>query len=1032
MKRAVLCFLFLLAAVPVFAQTYSRYDGVTSGGRGPLAGVSVAVCSQPAVTTTAPCSPLASLFSTSSGTAKANPLTSDGLGNFSFYAPAGLYTLQYYGSSITTTVFPDVQVGNLATAVNAAQTGQAGAVQIGPVWYPGTATGFVANPTTAPTVTNDSTTAGSIGNGTYYCVDTFGNVNGETLAGPQTSIVINNGTGTNTIGVALNNDFGPNTGAYKMRVYCGTVSGGPYYLQTPWTVTAAIAAAGCSITSNVATCLANTPTSAQTVPSTFPITIGTPVIVASVGNGAGGAVFNGTFTVTTVGYSAGTGVNTFSYALVHTNDTSTGTGTMGAFTGIETNWHYVRGVVILSTIAGSGSNPPVTNTATIDPIQVAINAARCNTTDFNARCGTVKLTGIKYQLTTPIILSNTPPALWGEAPEIDISSIDGGANPRSTQLLAAAGWPSSVGVIMDMGTSMDIRNMLLLCSASSNGLMFINASNAVTRKGVEIDCSGSSGHAEHIQTGISGFNWQFDGVQDTGGSNSTVYYANSSIGHMVFNQGRVNCPSNSGNSHAFQFAGGPTDFDRQVNFSGIPSSPDVTIKEIDFESCYNAYIQVGAGRLILDHMSMSDPRTVAGTNGANIEVIDEPYSPGATQGIEVRNQSILVGSTNANAGTWMNAHSGGPPLICGENSSFGSGASSVSINFNNFQGQFVSNGCSLDPTTGIINLAMAGNNIPARTSLGSVGCGFSSKGCNDLSGNLRIWQIAGVGNFKNFRVQSNTLNIYATDDTTNLFSLDNSGNVVATAKLGFGSQTAANQFQHTGTCTGGPCVITWPNAVAITPAVLSVAQNWTAIQNFQSGFQLNGATTITAQSGTGGTVCMTISCVMTTPTLGAAGFTTLTSATANPATTGAIRLANSDAFCWRNEANSANLCFTKNSLDAVVFPSAANFTAYQTATNCSSSASPAVCGSAAAGSVALPTGAVPTLQVNTTAVTANSLIFLNVDESLGTKLSVTCNTTLSTLLNPVVTARSAGASFTFTINATIAVNPACISYFIVN
>jgi hypothetical protein len=105
---------------------------------------------------------------------------------------------------------------------------------------------------------------------------------------------------------------------------------------------------------------------------------------------------------------------------------------------------------------------------------------------------------------------------------------------------------------------------------------------------------------------------------------------------------------------------------------------------------------------------------------------------------------------------------------------------------------------------------------------------------------------------------------------------------------------------------------------------------------------------------------------------------------------------------------------------------------YLTATNCSSSASPAVCGSAAAGSVALPTGATPTLQVNTTAVTANSQILLQIDETLGTKLSVTCNTTLSTLLNPVVTARSAGASFTFTINSTLAINPACISYSIVN
>jgi hypothetical protein len=109
-----------------------------------------------------------------------------------------------------------------------------------------------------------------------------------------------------------------------------------------------------------------------------------------------------------------------------------------------------------------------------------------------------------------------------------------------------------------------------------------------------------------------------------------------------------------------------------------------------------------------------------------------------------------------------------------------------------------------------------------------------------------------------------------------------------------------------------------------------------------------------------------------------------------------------------------------------------NAKGFGTATNCSSSASPAVCGSAAAGSVALPTGTNPTLQVNTTAVTANSQIMLTVDESLGTKLSVTCNTTLSTLLNPVVTGRSTGVSFTFTIGAVIASNPACVSYTLSN
>lgn len=102
-----------------------------------------------------------------------------------------------------------------------------------------------------------------------------------------------------------------------------------------------------------------------------------------------------------------------------------------------------------------------------------------------------------------------------------------------------------------------------------------------------------------------------------------------------------------------------------------------------------------------------------------------------------------------------------------------------------------------------------------------------------------------------------------------------------------------------------------------------------------------------------------------------------------------------------------------------------------TIANCNNGASPAVCAAAPSGAVALPTGTNPTLVVNTTAVTATSQIHLTVDESLVIS-GVTCNTTLSTLLNPVVTARSAGVSFTFTIGAIIASNPACVSYTIVN
>lgn len=99
-----------------------------------------------------------------------------------------------------------------------------------------------------------------------------------------------------------------------------------------------------------------------------------------------------------------------------------------------------------------------------------------------------------------------------------------------------------------------------------------------------------------------------------------------------------------------------------------------------------------------------------------------------------------------------------------------------------------------------------------------------------------------------------------------------------------------------------------------------------------------------------------------------------------------------------------------------------------TPSNCSSSASPAVCGSASAGSVTIAAAATSVV-VNTTAVTANSQIFVQQDAGLGTKLSVTCYSALQTA--PWITARTAGVSFTITATAP-AVLPACFSYSIVN
>jgi hypothetical protein len=105
---------------------------------------------------------------------------------------------------------------------------------------------------------------------------------------------------------------------------------------------------------------------------------------------------------------------------------------------------------------------------------------------------------------------------------------------------------------------------------------------------------------------------------------------------------------------------------------------------------------------------------------------------------------------------------------------------------------------------------------------------------------------------------------------------------------------------------------------------------------------------------------------------------------------------------------------------------------FSTTTNCADSVGAAACGTASAGAFVIDAATTSTV-VSTTAVTANSQIFVNEDSSLGTRLGITCNTqSILVIGTPVVTARTAGASFTVSIIVGPSATPACFNYWIVN
>src|SRR5229473_3160863 len=95
------------AVGPARAQG-SRKDDIVFNSRGiPLAGATVRVCAMPA--SGQPCTPLALIYSDAALTqALANPTTTDGLGNYFFYAAPGKYEIEISGPAITTKQIPNV------------------------------------------------------------------------------------------------------------------------------------------------------------------------------------------------------------------------------------------------------------------------------------------------------------------------------------------------------------------------------------------------------------------------------------------------------------------------------------------------------------------------------------------------------------------------------------------------------------------------------------------------------------------------------------------------------------------------------------------------------------------------------------------------------------------------------------------------------------------------------------------------------------------------------------------------------------
>lgn len=223
----------------------------------------------------------------------------------------------------------------------------------------------------------------------------------------------------------------------------------------------------------------------------------------------------------------------------------------------------------------------------------------------------------------------------------------------------------------------------------------------------------------------------------------------------------------------------------------------------------------------------------------------------------------------------------------------------------------------------------------------------------------------------------------------------------------------------TGVTATSPLFSSGGTAPNLTIQVATGAQNgylssadWTTFNNKQSALTFGSISTSTSGVTIGSGASSTVGPAVT-----------VNIATASGAAVGLLTAADWTTFNGKESALTFNSPLTR-SVNAISCATCATVVG-----NCADSSGDAACGAASAGSFVIDAADTDTV-VSTTAVTANSQIFVAEDSSLGTRLSVTCNTTLGR--SYAVTARTAATSFTWTASAAPAANPGCYSYFIVN
>ena len=437
---------------------------------------------------------------------------------------------------------------------------------------------------------------------------------------------------------------------------------------------------------------------------------------------------------------------------------------------VATTGHYIWGDIILTSLTFSGTEPPATNTAAIDAIQVALNA----TSDFanNTVSGVMVPSASATTLTTPLMLTNQQ-KIMGLAAFRHEQSV----NSITTSWVADA----EVAAVIVMGTANAGSVQGIQIRTSGHGILFVGQAAEWYFRDMSIRCTGSGGTyaAIRIRTEAEIHNLIFEEVY-LRGDRAAVWVSNSYGGNNVFRNSRWDL----GGANGYLSTGGVADLDRAANPAGIVALTGFAYEHI--------FTEAGTG-IIWDFLntdgklydcSNADPTPASSTTAVVRYAVDADGNGGLI--FPFIFNCVFNSSANYGAAVAITSNTGNTlTLLSIQNSQLVGFTNAIDGNNVLNGSQIKLFGCSgPDSSTGasagkIINLLQNG------AGLVSVGCvRGGSLNETKIGPSLRIHeQTPNNANSKIIDISSNTLRVLAADGSTVLLTLSNAGALGATTTV---------------------------------------------------------------------------------------------------------------------------------------------------------------------------------------------------------------------------------------------------------